>query len=771
MQNNEWPISPTFLSLKGGCREEDAKFNTDGIYYTEYIQGFLADLSNDVNIQNAISIFQFVPEDFVNSTTITNKYCIPLNKKAILLNEPVEDKIYRILGDRKIIRIDSGTFVNNGLLCDSYRRCNKENTESCFKQDSIVGIFADIRLNKFASGTKEYREELMSIICSFNKERDDLSQVKMVELEELQRIYIYYTCPNSLYQESIFPIYVQGHIIGCLMLGQMARKAFDIDKAFQNHRGSMKLRGETLDFKLFKIIHVDEESWGKKVNAIVKRIQEFEERLEDKIEHQNTRYINAEFEKVEKLFRDNVKKIDVKENDMFYSFYEALSKAFASIRERFDQSSDSFIRMFALPIDTGKNELVPIGWSGTNITKKHDLFFNLKQLRTIDKYEESQHTEIIIKSASSLIKEVYNYEEDIVLAGKLAGDEVAYIVWKRHGSELKKPRNAKTFEIYKKALKNFYSVALECYSYLRGTKMELLLKTRILESAHESAHFILPALNTVESQLNLLPKEMVLSGYAKEYYEFLEAFEKSKEQVIESLERLREANATPSIIFNTSLKANKETVKVASILFEMRKMLNNYASDSNKRINCPQKSDYTEANIDIDLFKQALYNLLDNAIKYGYDGSNININMSVDKENMLLNIQIVSYGMEIQKDDNIYELFVRGNNAKSFKGTGIGMYVVKKICEVHGGTISHESCKLSDYNIPVLFNYKRKTHLAKKMSLSEIEKIKIEVLALPDSIEKEVVNSDKFIRFAHVFKSRIFNPTYRNSFFITIPLN
>lgn len=225
MKNSEWPISPTFLSLREGCHEENAKFNTDGIYYTEYIQGFLADLSHDEDIQNAISIFQFVPEDFANFNA-TNKYRIPFNKKAILLNEPVEDKIHIILGGRKIIRIDSGTFINNGLLCDSYRKCKKENTEFCFKQDSIVGVFADKKLNNFVSDTEEYRKELMDIISNYNIGRDELSHIKLVELKDSKRIYIHYTCPNSLYEEHIFPIYVQGHIIACLMLGQMARNAF-----------------------------------------------------------------------------------------------------------------------------------------------------------------------------------------------------------------------------------------------------------------------------------------------------------------------------------------------------------------------------------------------------------------------------------------------------------------------------------------------------------------------------------------------------------------
>ena len=41
--NREWPIAPTFLSLRQGCNEDSANYNTDGLYYPYYIRGFLAD--------------------------------------------------------------------------------------------------------------------------------------------------------------------------------------------------------------------------------------------------------------------------------------------------------------------------------------------------------------------------------------------------------------------------------------------------------------------------------------------------------------------------------------------------------------------------------------------------------------------------------------------------------------------------------------------------------------------------------------------------------
>lgn len=168
----------------------------------------------------------------------------------------------------------------------------------------------------------------------------------------------------------------------------------------------------------------------------------------------------------------------------------------------------------------------------------------------------------------------------------------------------------------------------------------------------------------------------------------------------------------------------------------------------------------------------ALYNLLDNAIKYGYEGSKILINMDVDrKENMLI-IEIVSYGIEIESGDWLYQLFTRSEKAEKVAGgTGLGLYTVKKICEAHGGTITQKSEKLSDYNVPVLFNYKYRNTLANKKSLGEIMSFEKELSRLSGALENEVVYDPRFVQYARVFSTRIHEPTYRNTFRIAIPLN
>lgn len=804
----KWPITPTFLSLRQGCKEDTANYNTDGIYYTDYIRGFLADLSHDKNIQNALSIFQFVPWDFKpNDSNAENPDEITSDprKATVILNRPLDPKIKEILDKqgKKIIRIDSGTYINNGELCDAFRDCHSEHTSFCFKQDSMVGVFFDPELNECQPNTDDYRQRLEVLIAEFNIGREGKNKIKcdvFPKFGALRRLYIHYTCSKSCFEEHIFPIYVQDRLIACLMFGQVGRDNFDDEESFKEYRAEMEKKHPGCPNNLLKVEYVDTKKWEKKAHAIVERIEIFETRLEERIVHRNTRYVNDAFEEIETKFREEVKNINIKEEDVFSQFTKLLNKAFTDIREKFDSSDDGFIRMFALPISIEHEELVPIGWSGSDFETWKNVKIALKQLKGIEntleiedkKERRKEQRRIILEAASKEIRDNFNEELDFFLPGWLAGNEVAYIVWKRHNHELIS-KNKNNFRIYRRALKNFYSIAQECYSYIRGAKMELLLDTTIQESAHESAHFILPAIDVVENNIEPMSqdvvslkyierdfkdkdsfehyKEVFLNDFLEKYKRYQDSFDKYRAEVLESLHQLREINYGSSLIFSTNLQINKNPVEVFDLLYKLKKTLNNRALDSHKNIYYTQSENYVKANIDAKYFNHALYNLLDNAIKYGYEGSFIRINMNVDREKGMLIVDVVSYGIAIEEGDRIYQLFERDEEAaKIARGTGIGLYIVKKICEAHRGTISHTSNHLSDYNIPVLFNYKYRNTLASKCSIEEIEKFEKE-LSMLSGLEHEVVYDTRFVKYSLVFSSVIGKPTYRNTFRIQIPLN
>jgi len=95
--------------------------------------------------------------------------------------------------------------------------------------------------------------------------------------------------------------------------------------------------------------------------------------------------------------------------------------------------------------------------------------------------------------------------------------------------------------------------------------------------------------------------------------------------------------------------------------------------------------------IDTTLLRYILNNLISNAIKYTI--SNGNIMFIVNAGNDSLGFQISDNGIGIEESDKakLFEPFFRGSNTESIKGNGLGLSIVKRCVEIHGGSININS--------------------------------------------------------------------------------
>ncbi|MDR6223556.1 PAS domain S-box-containing protein [Methanococcoides alaskense] len=114
-----------------------------------------------------------------------------------------------------------------------------------------------------------------------------------------------------------------------------------------------------------------------------------------------------------------------------------------------------------------------------------------------------------------------------------------------------------------------------------------------------------------------------------------------------------------------------------------------------KRINLSHSiaDNVITTNADKTMFKQIMYNLVSNAIKFTPEEGNITINAwSMDKK---LYVNVEDTGTGISKDhlDEVFKPFIQVGDfaTKEQEGTGLGLALVKKLVELHGGEIWVES--------------------------------------------------------------------------------
>jgi signal transduction histidine kinase len=88
--------------------------------------------------------------------------------------------------------------------------------------------------------------------------------------------------------------------------------------------------------------------------------------------------------------------------------------------------------------------------------------------------------------------------------------------------------------------------------------------------------------------------------------------------------------------------------------------------------------------------EQALTNLLANALKYGRGRP---VEMVVSRAGGLARLSVIDHGIgiEAERQEEIFERFVRAVSARQYGGLGLGLYIARRAVEAHGGTLRVQS--------------------------------------------------------------------------------
>ena len=93
---------------------------------------------------------------------------------------------------------------------------------------------------------------------------------------------------------------------------------------------------------------------------------------------------------------------------------------------------------------------------------------------------------------------------------------------------------------------------------------------------------------------------------------------------------------------------------------------------------------------DKELLPSLIINLIENAIKYSYETLEVTLNLKIENGCVLLEVIDSGCGISESEKQKIFEKFYRSGNeeTRKTKGTGIGLFIVKQICNMHQASIA-----------------------------------------------------------------------------------
>ncbi|MBN2011228.1 hypothetical protein JW960_17930 [candidate division KSB1 bacterium] len=143
-----------------------------------------------------------------------------------------------------------------------------------------------------------------------------------------------------------------------------------------------------------------------------------------------------------------------------------------------------------------------------------------------------------------------------------------------------------------------------------------------------------------------------------------------------------------------SLPENREPINIcddiiAPVLVEMNEQF------SKNKMNIEAKTcDPFRLDVDRDLMRIVFTNLFSNAVKYGKKGTPIKYEITEEDECYRFSISNQGVGIKPESTKDIFEKFSQALESQQWdtpKGTGLGLFIARKIVEEHGGKIWAES--------------------------------------------------------------------------------
>lgn len=364
--------------------------------------------------------------------------------------------------------------------------------------------------------------------------------------------------------------------------------------------------------------------------------------------------------------KDNVRIVSVKQDSIFKA--SERKNLMQRIREVFNPAIDSTLIVINQSIDTFKIESSD----------------SLAILTEVDKIAQnaSKRYELNIRAIEQQLT-------DLVIADRQISSQVSTLLIELHANTLNSVIN--TIEKSEKSVNRNYIfsiiggilalglillfIVLIIYDVNKGKKAREKLK-QVMESRH---HLLLSVSHDIKSPLGSILGHLELF---EKQGENVHSMKNSARHILALLENLMEYSSLEQGTLEPTYsgfdpgKAGEEIVEMFLPITDAKGLTLKFNSDT------------IRINSDAMKIKQIIINLVSNAIKYTSRGE-VCLEIHVNEEKLLIDVKDTGAGIPADKLNEIFKPFTRleSNNTLAH-GSGYGMYVVKGLIDLLGGTIN-----------------------------------------------------------------------------------
>ncbi len=170
--------------------------------------------------------------------------------------------------------------------------------------------------------------------------------------------------------------------------------------------------------------------------------------------------------------------------------------------------------------------------------------------------------------------------------------------------------------------------------------------------------------------------------------EFAEKIVVGIEQMSELIEDLLDLNR-----IEAGVGLVRETCQINELINSAVSNFRNNAANKNMALTLQLADDLPAISGDKTLLRQAISNLVDNAVKYTPAGGRVKISSDLRDMNVVVSVQDTGIGIAPTDQARLFEKFfrVKQRDTIGIKGSGLGLAIVKSIVERHGGRLWVES--------------------------------------------------------------------------------